>query len=228
MEAAVVTFSDIQMFTGFAILLSGYIQLPSGISTYHWQVIVSLAWFSSITHLATLTFLRDYLLTHRGMAKFRTIFMGVVVVLLAVALIPMGYIPSVRHIGTPAICMFSKKGRLEASGDFVGFFDYNFPFVFLSMGFLIPIYIWRVTNLFRKTSPRECFETNIGNLLRKGYEIAEHQRRKTTTFIPINLSGKIFKAISLLAYTLSKAFYEMLDSRLWQVRIFRDNFVHRS
>lgn len=60
LESAVITFSDTQIITGIAILLCGYIQLPLGISTYHWQVVVSLAWFSSLTHLLTLSSLHGY------------------------------------------------------------------------------------------------------------------------------------------------------------------------
>lgn len=54
----VLMFSDQQVVTGIALLASGYAQLSSGISNYHWQMLVYLAWFSSLTHLSTLTVLR--------------------------------------------------------------------------------------------------------------------------------------------------------------------------
>lgn len=54
------TMSDFQLITGLAILISGFTQLQTGISAYHWQRLVQLAWFSSVTHLCCLTALRDY------------------------------------------------------------------------------------------------------------------------------------------------------------------------
>lgn len=106
-------FSDIQIITGIAILFSGYIQLPFGISTYHWQIICSLAWFSSLTRFVTLTSLRDYFRAHRAMAVWRSIFMGIVVVLFATALGPKGFLSQIDINPMPAICMFSSKLRSE-------------------------------------------------------------------------------------------------------------------
>ena len=72
--------------TGFTILISGYTQLPCGLSTYHWQVLVYLAWFSSLTHLSCLTFLRSYLHKHPGERVARLVAMLLFVILLAVSI----------------------------------------------------------------------------------------------------------------------------------------------
>ncbi|KAK0742978.1 hypothetical protein B0T18DRAFT_447808 [Schizothecium vesticola] len=61
LNKCIIMFADIQIVTGIAILIGGYSTLPCGISAYHWQLVVDLAWFSSVTHLAALTFLRRYL-----------------------------------------------------------------------------------------------------------------------------------------------------------------------
>jgi len=53
-------FSDPQLVTGIGILVSGYTQITCSLSTYYWQVIVYLAWFSSLTYLTTLTALRAF------------------------------------------------------------------------------------------------------------------------------------------------------------------------
>lgn len=58
LRSAVLMFSDQQLVTGIALLASGYAQLPYGLASYYWQIIIYLAWFSSLTHLTTLTFLR--------------------------------------------------------------------------------------------------------------------------------------------------------------------------
>ncbi len=59
MNQFMVTLSDQQLVTGLAILLAG-VSNQKGLSGYEFTVILSLAWFSSTTHLATLTTLRSY------------------------------------------------------------------------------------------------------------------------------------------------------------------------
>jgi hypothetical protein len=81
-------FADIQVITGVAILVSGYSSLRCGLSTYHWQLVVDLAWFSSVTHLSTLTFLRHYLHNRPKEKRVRVVAMLVLLVLLCVAVGP--------------------------------------------------------------------------------------------------------------------------------------------
>lgn len=82
------TMSDYQLITGLAVLISGYSQLPSGLSTEHWERIIDLAWFSSITHLCCLTFLREYFYRNRRAQIWRIPGMIILITLLSVALIP--------------------------------------------------------------------------------------------------------------------------------------------
>ena len=55
----VLTLSDQQIVTGLAIFIIGYSRHCT-IFTYHFFIIVALGWFSSTTHLSTLTILNDY------------------------------------------------------------------------------------------------------------------------------------------------------------------------
>jgi hypothetical protein len=82
--------SDLQILTGISILISGYAQLRCGLSCYHWQLLVYLAWFSNLTNLACLTFLRHYLYIKPGERARRLIFIGFLALLLIVAMIPTG------------------------------------------------------------------------------------------------------------------------------------------
>jgi ABC-type uncharacterized transport system fused permease/ATPase subunit len=82
--------SDLQILTGISILISGYVQLKCRISCYHWQIIVYLAWFASLTHFACLTILRSYLYNHPGERAWRLVAMGCIVIMLTVALVPTG------------------------------------------------------------------------------------------------------------------------------------------
>lgn len=97
MEAAVLMYSDTQVLTGIAIMLSAYSQLQHKISIYHWRTTVQLAWFSSMTHLTTLTSLRAYFREHSKIAFWRLVFMGVTLLLLVAALVPTGYADDTIH-----------------------------------------------------------------------------------------------------------------------------------
>ncbi|KAK3897027.1 hypothetical protein C8A05DRAFT_20128, partial [Staphylotrichum tortipilum] len=63
----------VQLFTGIGILLAGYIGM-SCTSAYHWQLLVYLAWFSNLTHIACLTALRRYLYQHQSARNWRLLF----------------------------------------------------------------------------------------------------------------------------------------------------------
>jgi hypothetical protein len=86
----VLSMSDLQILTGISILISGFAQLRCGISCYHWRLLIYLAWFSSLTHLACLTFLRHYLYVNQGERAWRLVAMAILVILLIAAMVPSG------------------------------------------------------------------------------------------------------------------------------------------
>lgn len=102
--------SDLQLLTGLSTLISGYSQLKCGLSAFHWKRLVSLVWFASITHLASLTFLRRYLYRNKYKRWWRVIAMSALIVLLIVAIVPTRYFSfQTRGIPRPsyyAICYF--------------------------------------------------------------------------------------------------------------------------
>ncbi|OQE44769.1 hypothetical protein PENCOP_c002G05954 [Penicillium coprophilum] len=120
----IIAMSDLQIVTGLSILISGYAQLHQGLSSYHWMVIVDLAWFSSLTHLACLTLLRTYLYNHSRQRMWRLLCMAILVILLTVALSMTGGYdwtslegledwdkqPALNMI-TPAMCHLSLNSR---------------------------------------------------------------------------------------------------------------------
>lgn len=82
--------SDLQIVTGISILISGYVQLRCGLSVFHWQIIVLLAWFSSVTHLSCPTFLRNHLYNRPTERGWRLVTMGLMLSMLLVAMVPTG------------------------------------------------------------------------------------------------------------------------------------------
>lgn len=121
----VLTFSDTQLVTGIAILAGAFSQLRCGIQVYSWQIIVYLAWFSSCTHMSTLTVLRAYFREHRVLRISRLIGMLITVVMLIVALMPTAspnweYLQSLGFSTVPALCHY----KWITSGPFTfGLFD---------------------------------------------------------------------------------------------------------
>lgn len=79
---------DLQLVTGFSILVSGAVQLSCGLTVYEWQIAVYLAWFSCLTHLSCLMVLRSYLYVHTFGRTWRLVAMGVLAILLIVGLLP--------------------------------------------------------------------------------------------------------------------------------------------
>jgi hypothetical protein len=108
LESIVVSFSDQQVITGIAILISGFSQLNKGISVYHWQTIVNLSWFSTVTHMLTLTVLRDQLKKNSLIRALRIIGMGLLVVMLCVALWTLGWVDDKMPLNFPAWCLYHK------------------------------------------------------------------------------------------------------------------------
>lgn len=223
LEAALITFSDTQVITGISILLAGYIQLPLGISAYHWQVVIALAWFSSLTHLLTLKSLRDYFRERLEMAVWRAVLMGFVMILLVVAIGTTGYIvqaDSPDDDAFPAICLFSSDRRLNHA--------FNYPLIILSIAFITMNYSLKVIGLFTRVPEKfqNWLETKVSKLLKNFFEFASRPR-ENPRFITIKFRNML-RGLVLLLYVLSKALYEISGSILWEVRTAEENQTYSS
>ncbi|KAH6669543.1 hypothetical protein B0J14DRAFT_657637 [Halenospora varia] len=104
----VVNLSDQQIITGLSVMIGGLSQLEAGIQAYHWQSIVNLAWCSSMTHLLTLSVLRNEVRSNKAISTFRILGMGMLIGLLICVMIPLGYLISITSpIGNfPAWCLY--------------------------------------------------------------------------------------------------------------------------
>lgn len=153
--------------TGFSILVSGYIQLRCGLSTYHWLVIVHLAWISCLTQLSCLTLLRNHLHDHPIERILRLLAVGALVVLLIVGLSFTGNYrwafdaDNGDHptLSDPAVCYM--RARPEMNSAFL-----SMPF---SMILVISGFASRVINLYDTRS--------VGIVGRARTFLAGHVRR---------------------------------------------------
>jgi hypothetical protein len=238
-EFAVLMFSDQQIVTGIAILLSGYTQLNCALSTYHWEIVVYLAWFSSTTHLITLTALRSYFRKRVTLTYWRVFFMGCLVVLLGAALGPTGFVyflnPGVAGLlpmSVPALCLFSSTGPQEAyqalesqgyPGGELYLHAFNWLYILLALLFLVVSYLSRVSSLFRSTDDRaeSRLRIRLGYWLKReilaAKKISDDSKGKVSQTIWLVLS-----VVMMAAYILLKVMYEISTSMIWEVRITSD------
>lgn len=229
LEGAVLACSDTQIITGLAILLCGYIQV-SELSVYHWRVVVNLAWFSSLTHLTTLTFLRHRLRQQRGMAISRAILMGIIIVLLAVSLVPAGFSARNKNArldfrpisAIPAICFFHKSSLGLVQENLQNYTEasivYNIPTVVLSITYLVISYLTRVIRIFKPTSDfaQIWVRAKPSKGIKAAYRYAEKKSNEgsRSSF----LIWRVPMALLLLNYVVFKAIYEVASSVAWEVR----------
>ncbi len=229
-QAGVLIFSDTQILTGIAVLVSGYIQLPSGLGLYHWEIVVDLALFSSLTHLTTLTALRDYFRQRTTMAVIRTICMGVNLALLVIAMVPLGY--SLTRIASPAhaVCLFefniprkrlrqmSGSPALKCLGNPNDLNDFNTAFVAIAWTFLLVSYATRVIRLFpgSATRARKYLRSWPGNFAAFIYTLLRDIRDSTC----YGILQKFLSVILFLfraAYILGKAVCDVAESMSYEV-----------
>lgn len=118
------------------------------ISSYHFQIVLYLAWMSSSVHLSALTLLRSFLNRHKGLLVWRLTGMLIMLILLVVGLIPTlsndwGIVywpqmdPGNSGWGIPARCFW---GHLYGNG--------ISPDAVLSLVILTWSYAWKVGALF--------------------------------------------------------------------------------
>lgn len=164
-----------------------------GISTYQWQVLVYLAWFSSLTHLSCLTLLRRYLFHRRGERIWRLVCMSILVILLILALIPTAnyrwqYNVYPRGPGPPsakdyAICYLKPMGGNENPWEFGGFGSfagdgYNDHATVAMLISVILMFIGFVSRIFKmhqtlSTLFSQTIRGKISHVLRKVLRLVE-------------------------------------------------------
>lgn len=99
--------ADLQIFTALGILIAGcgsIIASPE-LKAAHWQMLTYLAWLASVTHLAGLSTVQNYLKEHTIETRIRATVMGILLLALIVAMAPSAFIHGdTRHL--PARCLY--------------------------------------------------------------------------------------------------------------------------
>lgn len=227
LQKALLSFSDLQIITGFSILVSGYSQLKCGLSVYHWVTVVNLAWFSTLTHLTTLTSLRKYFQTRPAFRLWRLIGMGVTIVMLGAALGSTGFLTNSNSLKAnfPAWCLYHP--RLAD----ISIHSYNIVYITVAMCILGASFLTRVVQLFQRASDklRDALRTGPSNAL-KGFLTRlkdcsdRSSSRGSSSSVIGSLSAKgtrifwlVMHILFISIYCLLKAAADLYGSMLWEV-----------
>jgi hypothetical protein len=156
----VLSLSDQQIVTGIAIMAAGLRGLAKGtISTYHYQIVLYLAWLSSSVHLSAISLLTPYLSEYNGLRTWRLIGMLALLIMLLVGLVPTlsdnwgtvsdsfdFYQEGVQPTGwgVPAACFWGRTYGADINNDAP-----------LGYAILVVSYVWKVSELFM--SPQRLY-----------------------------------------------------------------------
>ena len=217
LRIAVLIYSDLELITGIAILASAFPQLYTNIPTYYWQLVVYLAWFSTHTHLATLTILRRYLRDHPVLRTCRVAVMLGNAFMLAFALLPTGdrYWMADDHGhfigGVPAVCHFR---RLTHASNFTVFKTSGFTML-VSLLVLFFGYLSRLMKLSVRASAfmKRWTRTKPGEMLRELLNKTYRRINRPRAFFWWHLQY-VFLEICLV---LGCATLDAYGSMLWEV-----------
>ncbi|KAK0113060.1 ADP-ribosylation factor GTPase activating protein, ER-Golgi transport [Cadophora gregata] len=148
-------FSDQQVITGISIIVGGVSQLQWGISIYHWQSVVNFAWLSTITHIMTLSVLRNEIRANKTIRFVRFVAIGILIMTLISVSYPIGYTSSPdmypdRSLasGFPAWCLYENLLYPNSSGAKP---EYNWLYFVVAATFLGFSYVTRVSLLYSNT-----------------------------------------------------------------------------
>ena len=219
LRAAVLMFSDQQIVTGIALLLSGYVQLACGLSVYHWQMIIYLAWFSSLTHLTTLTILRQYFRDNPEARLWRAILMLIMVTMLGIALLPSGdiwWLGDFYEVGRlPALCYFKRLIARSPEERFVPDPVQTGSMV-ISILVLFSGFLTRLIKLSRHATYliKLWVRTKPGEILKDALnDSIQHVGRAQASSY-----WKLKHIVLETTYVFFRALFDIYESTLWEVR----------
>lgn len=210
-EAGVVSFSDQQAITGIAILVSAFTQIKCGLQCHYYKIAVDLALFSSITHLTTLTCLRNYLQQRPAIRTFKLASMGVLAILLSVAIGSTGY---TCFDEMPAWCLFGPRFVLD--DDDYDLPAYNYLYIVLTLFLLAFGYLSRIARLFGAgTRMRQIFRTRPSNII-KEILVSWRSRTKFSSHFSRFCWIMSYRCI-LTTHCVMTILADLYGSQLWEV-----------
>ncbi|KAF9734343.1 hypothetical protein PMIN06_004243 [Paraphaeosphaeria minitans] len=219
MEKSVLILSDTQLVTGLAILIAGYSQLSCGIASYHWQILVYVAWFSSFTFLSAMAFLEGFFLANNSLRLIRVFFMCTMGALQIAALLPTGsrnWLDAAReagplYVGLSAECFYQQLSMTSYSKGGPRMWSMVFSVLVVGVS-----YVHTGIRLFDPTAKfsRKYFRAIPGSYVKGLLQFLEHRAacrgiRATIWTIPYLLA--------FAGYASVRAAYDVAESMLGEI-----------
>ncbi|OAG01367.1 uncharacterized protein CC84DRAFT_1220884 [Paraphaeosphaeria sporulosa] len=219
MEKSVLILSDTQLVTGLAILIAGYSQLSCGIASYHWQILVYVAWFSSFTFLSAMAFLEGFFLANNSLRLIRVFFMCIMGTLQIAALLPTGsrnWLDAAReagplYVGLSAECFYQQLPMASYSRGGPRMWSMVFSVLVVGVS-----YIHTGIRLFDPTAKfsRKHFRAIPGSYVKSFLQFLEHRAacrgiRATIWTIPY--------LFAFAGYASVRAAYDIAESMLGEI-----------
>jgi hypothetical protein len=210
LERFVLYLSDQQIVTGLAIFIIAYHRYCD-MSSYHFIIVVAMGWFSTTTHLSTLTVLQNYF---KGLPALKFIRLVGMIVTFGMLFVGMLVLYAKFPFGAPVRCRFS---RLSLSG--------NRPLNLFCAVLLLTF----LTLTFLSKSLRFCFRKDGRSLTLRGLVFRCRRRYKTSIISRKDHYAERLRKVSHLKvsprfrYVLgcfevfNFVYIEFLDSFLWQI-----------
>ena len=213
LRRAVLAYSDLQSVTCVSLLASAFSRLTHGLDTYHWQIAVDLAWFSSITHLTTLTCLRNHLQKHPLLRIWRVLSMLVVALMLSCATYSTGWLTRGDVSAFPAQCLYFPDTMTKYGEEF------NTTYVVANLVFLLLSYLTRIVQLFPIVLEilRKIFRTWPGSCLCGFLNFTSKRYKQSRQMCVRILLAGIHITLTSVYYML-KGIADFYSSMLWEVR----------
>ena len=169
LQRFILALSDQQLVTGVAILTAGILKSCT-ISWWEFQIVVSLAWFSSTTHLSTLVILWKYLRDHPAVRNWRVGGMLAMLVLLFFGVLTSTALWDDYQITAQMECVF-----MTMSAGLHDDFDITVPIVLV---FLFLAYANQLVKLFSEDRQNTIFQILEGTITSAGIRLATGASRQ--------------------------------------------------
>ncbi|KAL9577795.1 MAG: hypothetical protein Q9212_006139 [Teloschistes hypoglaucus] len=167
MERLILTLGDQQLLVGIAILTAGFLKHCS-ISVYHFSIVVDLGWFSSNTHMTTLSVLLVFLVDHPPQRNWRVALMVIILIAMIVASVLEGNRYWLDAWSAPAQCLWNDL-RGNVAGKPAGWMAFNIVL-------LVLVYGTRITRLYGSAYLDELFFLAPLAKMRKAFTTLQAQR----------------------------------------------------
>ena len=216
-DKCVIMLGDQQIITGIAILGGAYSQLDNGFQLYHWQMSIWLAWFSSVTHLGTLSVLRNYLREHPLLRALRLFLMLTIAIMLVVSLLPTGSPIWLYFPGEYAGCYFrSLPESWKASGP--GQTRNNAFLAITTVMIIATSYLIQLIKMFHGVSTYSRIHLRVkpGRQIKRSLDALSRMAESVGPTWS-HWTILIFYNPFLVAFLIVRAGFDLMESMLWEV-----------